>query len=130
MQLSELRTQRCLSEDLGLIPCLAWRVMDLVLPKLQCSSQTQLRSGISSSCNSDSTPGWGTSIYCRCDHKKKKRVGVGSVTIFFMAAPGTYVSSWARDGVQAAALTSAAAVAIPDALIYCAQLGVELMPPK
>lgn len=47
-----------------------------------------------------------------------------------MAAPGTYVSSWARDGVQAAALTSAAAVAIPDALIYCAQLGVELMPPK
>ena len=38
---------------------------------------------------------------------------------FFMAAPVAYGSSWARDGIQAAAVNYTAAVAMLDPLTHC-----------
>ena len=51
--------------------------------KLQHRSQMQLGSGVAiavvqaCSCSSNSTPSLGTSICCRCSHKRKKRRGGG-----------------------------------------------------
>ena len=50
--------------------------------------------------------------------------------LFFMAAPRAYGSSWARDGIQASAVTQATAVAMPDPLTHCTGSGIEPVPPQ
>ena len=47
---------------------------------------------------------------------------------FFMAIPMAYVSSQARDWIQATAVTYTAAVATPDPLMHSAGPGVDPVP--
>ena len=66
-------------EVAGLIPGLAQRVKDPVLPGAVYRSQMRLGSGVAvavavaGSYSSNSTPSLGTSICCKCVPKKKKK---------------------------------------------------------
>lgn len=53
-----------------------------------------------------------------------------SLSLFFnvMAVPMEYGSSWARDGIQPAAVTYTTGAVTPDPLTHCARLGIKLTP--
>ena len=75
--LSGLRTRHCLCEDVGLIPGITQWVKNLALPQAaaEVAGMAQIWCcggwSIGHSCSSNSAPGPGTSICCRCSQKKK-----------------------------------------------------------
>ena len=77
--LSRLRTQCCLSEDMGLIPGLAQWVKDPGIAVNcgvghRCSLNWCCRGyGIGFSCNFDLTPGLGIYVCCWCGPKKERK---------------------------------------------------------
>ena len=78
LQLSRLRTQHSVYEDVGLIPGLTQWIKDPALPQAaaQVADIDQIHSIVvavaqASSCSSDSTPSLGTSICSRCRPKTK-----------------------------------------------------------
>ena len=77
--LSRLRTWHRFCNDTGSIPGLAQWVKDLALLQAVVSFTDLAQRcrccgcGIGVSCSSNSTPSLGTSICCRCGHKKKTK---------------------------------------------------------